>query len=59
MNFYINHIKINTITNLGSINIGYNILSDNKATEITEGVNNKEPDVVSEEGLVALPPPLL
>ncbi|MEK8128810.1 hypothetical protein WMW72_12940 [Paenibacillus filicis] len=52
MNFYINHIKINSIANLGSLNIGCNILSDNRATEIAEGVNEKNADVVSEEELV-------
>lgn len=35
MNFYINHIKINSIANLGSLNIGFNLLSDNKASEIS------------------------
>lgn len=52
MNFYINHIKINSIANLGSLNIGYNILSDNRATEIAEGVNEKKAAVVPEEELI-------
>ncbi|NOU71881.1 hypothetical protein GC098_10695 [Paenibacillus sp. LMG 31458] len=52
MNFYINHIKINSIANLGSLNIGYNILSDNRATEIAEGVNEKTSAVVPEEELI-------
>ncbi|MEC0245435.1 hypothetical protein [Paenibacillus chitinolyticus] len=55
MNFYINHIKINSIANLGSLNIGCNILADNKATEIAEGVNEKTTPLVSPEEL--LPPP--
>jgi hypothetical protein len=55
MNFYINHIKINSIANLGSLNIGCNILSDNRATEIAEGVNEKTTPAVSPEEL--LPPP--
>ncbi|MGO4498924.1 hypothetical protein AB4114_23870 [Paenibacillus sp. 2RAB27] len=55
MNFYINNIKINSIANLGALNIGYNILSDNKATEIAEGVNEKTPAEVPNEEL--LPPP--
>ncbi|MFD0677146.1 MULTISPECIES: hypothetical protein [unclassified Paenibacillus] len=55
MNFYINNIKINSIANLGSLNIGYNILSDNKATEIAEGVNEKTASMVPEEEV--LPPP--
>lgn len=55
MNFYINHIKINSIANLGSLNIGCNILSDNRATEIVEGVNEKTAPVVPEKEV--LPPP--
>jgi hypothetical protein len=55
MNFYINHIKINSIANLGSLNIGCNILSDNRAKEIVKGVNEKTAAVVPEEEL--LPPP--
>lgn len=55
MNFYINNIKINSIANLGTLNIGFNILSDNKATEIAEGVHEKKANVVPEEEL--LPPP--
>jgi len=57
MNFYINQIKINSIANLGCLNIGCNILSDNRATEITEGVNEKA-DLVPEEGAVPPPPPI-
>lgn len=55
MNFYINNIKINSIANLGALNIGFNILSDNRATEIAEGVKEKTAAVVPEEEL--LPPP--
>jgi hypothetical protein len=55
MNFYINYIKINSIANLGSLNIGCNILSDNRATEIVEGVNEKTSALVPIEEL--LPPP--
>lgn len=55
MNFYINHIKINSIANLGSLNIGCNILSDNKATEIAENTNEKTTPAVPEDEL--LPPP--
>ncbi|MFC5451066.1 hypothetical protein [Paenibacillus aestuarii] len=55
MNFYINHIKVNSIANLGSLNIGYNILSDNRATEIAEGVNEKTPETGQKDD--ELPPP--
>lgn len=55
MNFYINNIKINSIANLGALNIGFNILSGNQATEIAEGINEKTANVVPDEEL--LPPP--
>ncbi|MDD9268423.1 hypothetical protein ACFPES_15385 [Paenibacillus sp. GCM10023248] len=55
MNFLINQIKINSIANLGSLNIGFNVLVDNKATEIAEGVNEKTANVVPEDDV--LPPP--
>ncbi|MDF2720626.1 MAG: hypothetical protein K0Q59_301 [Paenibacillus sp.] len=41
MNFYINNIKINSIANLGALNIGFNILSDNKA--VTEEAGETTP----------------
>ncbi|MGG1551352.1 hypothetical protein [Paenibacillus ferrarius] len=56
MNFYINSIKINSIANLGTLNIGFNILSNNKATEIAEGVTEKKADLVPKEDFL-LPPP--
>lgn len=58
MNFYINNIKINSIANLGSLNIGYNILSDNRATEIAEGVTEKTAAEVPEEEFVPPPHPV-
>lgn len=54
MNFYINDIKINTIANLGALNIGFNILSDNRATQTAEGANEKTTPAVPEG---ELPPP--
>ncbi|NOU98820.1 hypothetical protein [Paenibacillus planticolens] len=59
MNFYINQIKINSIANLGSLNIGCNILSDNKATEIAEGVHEKTTPVVPEEEFIPPPHPVV
>jgi len=59
MKFYINHIKINSIANLGALNIGCNILSDNRAIQIAEGVNEKTAPVVpEEEGIVPPPHPV-
>ncbi|UJF34834.1 hypothetical protein [Paenibacillus hexagrammi] len=55
MNFYINHIKVNSIANLGVLNIGWNILSENRSTEIAQGVNEKTPVETPED--VLLPPP--
>ncbi|MEF3312092.1 hypothetical protein PV433_24725 [Paenibacillus sp. GYB004] len=59
MNFYINHIKINSIANLGALNIGCNILSDNRATEIAEGVNEKTAAVTPEEEMTPPPHPIV
>jgi hypothetical protein len=59
MTFYINNIKINSIANLGSLNIGCNILSDNRATEIVKGVNEKTAAVVPEEELLTPPHPVV
>lgn len=56
MNFYIHDIKINSIANLGALNIGFNILSDNKATQISEGANEKTPPAV-QEGELPFPHP--
>lgn len=54
MNFYINHIKINSIANLGSLNIGCNLLSDNRATEIS--VDENESTAGATAGQEAPPP---
>lgn len=60
MNFYINHIKITSIANLGNLNIGFNILTDNRATNIAEGVNEQTPaeaaSQAQEQALIPPPP---